>query len=95
MGAVIRQSTGLRTARRISHCFILDVPAYSKPLITINAAINIFPKLEDKVDIVQNAIELAQALGIENPKIAILSAVEVVNPRLQSTRRSGGALQNG
>jgi phosphate acetyltransferase len=85
MGAVIKRDTGLRTARRVSHCFILDVPTYHKPLIITDAAVNVFPTLEDKVDIVQNAIELAHALGIEDPKVAILSAVEVVNPKLQST----------
>jgi len=85
IGAVIRQSTGHRTARRIRHCVILDVPTDSEPLIVADAAINIFPTLEDKVYMVQNAIELAHVPGIENPKVAILSAVEVVNPRLQST----------
>ena len=85
MGAVIRRETGLRTARRISHCFILDIPTYPKPLIITDAAINVFPTLDDKVDIVQNAIDLAHALKIEAPKVAILSAMEVVNSKLQST----------
>jgi phosphate acetyltransferase len=85
MGAVVRRETGLRTARRISHCFILDLPTYPKPLIITDAAINVFPTLEDKVDIVQNAIDLAHALKIETPKVAILSAMETVNPKLQST----------
>ena len=85
MGAVVRRETGLRTARRLSHCFILDVPNHHKPLIITDAAINIFPTLEEKVDIVQNAIDLAHALKIENPHVAILSAVENVNPKLQST----------
>jgi phosphate acetyltransferase len=85
MGAVIRRDTGLRTARRISHCFILDIPTYPKPLIITDAAINVFPTLDDKVDIVQNAIDLAHALKIETPKVAILSAMEVVNSKLQST----------
>ena len=85
MGAVVRRETGLRTERRLSHCFILDVPNHPKLLIITDAAINIFPTLEDKVDIVQNAIDLAHALKIENPHVAILSAMETVNPKLQST----------
>jgi phosphotransacetylase len=85
MGAVVRRETGLRTARRVSHCFILDIPTHPKPLIITDAAINVFPTLDDKVDIVQNAIDLAHALKIETPKVAILSAMEVVNSKLQST----------
>ena len=85
MGAVVRKETGLRTERRISHCFILDVPSYPLPLFITDAAVNIFPTLEDKVHIVQNAIDLAIALGIERPKVAILSAVETINPKIQST----------
>jgi phosphate acetyltransferase len=85
MGAVVPSATGLRTARRISHVFIMDVPAYPRPLMVTDAAINIFPDLECKADIVQNAIELAQILGIEQPKVAILSAVETINPKIQST----------
>src|SRR5215831_2463493 len=85
MGAVVRREMGLRTARRLSHCFILDVPNHPKPLIITDAAINIFPTLEEKVDIVQNAIDLAHALKIDNPHVAILSATETVNPKLQST----------
>jgi phosphate acetyltransferase len=85
LGAVVRRDTGLRTARRLSHCFILDVPNHPKPLIITDAAINIFPTLEDKVDIVQNAIDLAHALKIDTPHVAILSATEAVNPKLQST----------
>ena len=85
LGAVVRRETGLRTARRLSHCFILDVPNHPKPLIITDAAINIFPTLEEKVDIVQNAIDLAHALKIDNPYVAILSATESVNPKLQST----------
>jgi phosphate acetyltransferase len=85
LGAVVRRETGLRTARRLSHCFILDAPNHPKLLIITDAAINIFPTLEDKVDIVQNAIDLAHALQIENPYVAILSAMETVNPKLQST----------
>lgn len=85
MSAVVRKETGLRTARRISHCFILDVPTYPKPLIITDAAVNIYPTLEDKVDIVQNAIDLVQALGLAQPRVAILSAVETVTPKIQGT----------
>ena len=85
LGAVVRRETGLRTARRLSHCFIMDLPRYPNVLIITDAAINIFPTLDDKVDIVQNAIDLAHALKIEKPRVAILSAMEKVNPKLQST----------
>jgi phosphotransacetylase/acyl dehydratase len=85
LAAVVPSATGIRTARRISHVFVLDVPAYPRPLLVTDAAINIYPALEDKVDIVQNAIDLAHILGIEQPKVAILSAVETVNPKIQST----------
>ena len=85
LGAVVKGDTGLRTARRLSHCFIMDVPNHAQLLIISDAAINIFPTLEDKVDITQNAIALAHALGIAQPKVAILSAMEKVNPKLQST----------
>ena len=85
MAAVVKRETGLRTRRRISHCFLMDVPNYARPLIITDAAINIYPSLEDKVDIVQNAIDLAQALGVERPHVAILSAVETINPKIPST----------
>ncbi len=85
MGAIVPSATGLRTARRVSHVFVLDVPSYPRPLLVTDAAINIFPTLDDKVDIVQNAIDLAQILGIEQPKVAILAAVETVNPKMQAT----------
>jgi phosphate acetyltransferase len=85
LGAVVSSSRGLRTARRMSHVFVLDVPAYPRPLFITDAAINIYPDLEVKVDIVQNAIGLARDLGIEQPKVAILSAVETINPRIPST----------
>ncbi len=85
LGAVVKRDGGLRTERRLSHCFIMDVPNHSNVLIITDAAINIFPTLADKVDIVQNAIDLAHALRIEQPKVAILSAMEKVNPGLQST----------
>ncbi|KFG95655.1 phosphate acetyltransferase [Burkholderia paludis] len=82
---VVRADTGLRTARRLSHVFIMDVPTYRKPLFITDAAVNIHPTLEQKADIVQNAIDLAHALGIDRPKVAILSAVETVSSKLPST----------
>lgn len=85
MGAVVARDTGLRTERRISHCFIMDVPTHATALIITDAAVNIAPTLEDKVDIVQNAIDLAHALGVKEPKVAILSAMETVNPKVPST----------
>jgi len=85
MAEVVRADTGLRTARRISHVFVMDVPTYAKPLYITDAAVNIFPTLEDKVDIAQNAIELAQTLGVATPKVAILSAVETINSKIPST----------
>jgi phosphotransacetylase len=85
MAEVVRKEGGLRTERRISHAFIMDVPTYPKPLVVTDAAINIFPDLETKRDIVQNAIDMAHALGRERPKVAILSAVETVTPKIPST----------
>jgi len=85
MSAVISKVGGLRTARRISHVFLADVPTYPHPLLITDAAINIEPSLEDKVDIIQNAIELAQMLGVPQPLVAILSAVETVTSKLRST----------
>ena len=85
MDAVVDAAAGLRTERRMSHIYALDVPTYAKPLLITDAAINIYPDLAAKRDIVQNAIDLAHALGIERPKTAILSAVETVNPRITST----------
>lgn len=85
MRAVMKSETGLRGARRLSHVFVMDAPAYAKPLLITDAAINIQPTLDDKVDILKNAIDLARALGIALPKIAILSAVETVNPKIAST----------
>jgi phosphate acetyltransferase len=85
MAAVVRRDTGLRTARRISHCFVLDIPTYKDALIISDAAINIAPTLEDKVAIVQNAIDLAHALRIREVRVAILSAMETVNPKVPST----------
>jgi len=85
MHEVMAQETGLRTARRISHVYIMDVPRYPRPLFITDAAINISPSLEDKRDIVQNAIDLAHVLGLAQPRVAILSAVEIVTSKLQST----------
>ena len=85
LNPVVNRDTGLRTERRMSHVFVLDVPNYPKPLLISDAAINIFPDLPTKRDIVQNAIELAHALGITIPKVAILSAVETVTPDIPST----------
>lgn len=85
MAAVVRRDAGLRTARRISHCFVMDVPGHAEALIISDAAVNIAPTLEEKVDIVQNAIDLAQALGVKEVRVAILSAMETVNPKVPST----------
>ncbi len=85
MGAVVRRETGLRTARRVSHCFVMDVPTYAETLIVTDAAVNIAPTLADKVDIVQNAIDLAHALQFKEVRVAILSAMETVNPSVPST----------
>jgi phosphate acetyltransferase len=85
MGAVVKRDTGLRTARRISHCFVMDVPDHDQPLIITDAAVNIAPDLKGKVDITQNAIDLARALGAPEVRVAILSAMESVNPDVPST----------
>ena len=85
MGAVVARETGLRTSRRISHSFIMDVPDHENALIISDAAVNIAPTLEVKVDIVQNAIDLAHALGVSDVRVAILSAMETVNPNVPST----------
>ena len=85
LGAVVARETGLRTARRISHVFIMDVPTYHKVLIITDAAINIAPTLEDKADICQNAIDLAISLGVARPKLAILAAVETINSKMPAT----------
>ncbi len=85
MAEVVKHDTGIRTARRISHVFIMDVPTYPKPLFITDAAVNLFPTLEDKVDIAQNAIDLARALGLKRPKVAILSAVETITSKIPST----------
>jgi phosphotransacetylase len=85
MSAVVSREGGLRTSRRISHVFIMDVPTYHKVLLVTDGAINIAPTLEDKVDICQNAIDLAISLGLERPKVAILAAVEMVNSKMSAT----------
>jgi phosphate acetyltransferase len=85
MAAVVARDTGLRTSRRISHCFIMDVPGHPDPLIITDAAVNVAPTLEDKVHIAQNAIDLARALGVVDVRVAILSAMETVNPKIVST----------
>lgn len=85
MAAVVARETGLRTARRISHCFVMDVPGHADALIITDAAVNIAPTLIDKVDIVQNAIDLARSLGTQEIRVAILSAMETVNPNVSST----------
>jgi phosphotransacetylase/acyl dehydratase len=82
---VMKKEGGLRTERRLSHCFLIAVPTYARPIILTDAAINILPTLEDKADICQNAIELAHAVGIEQPKVAVLSAVETVTAKIPST----------
>jgi len=85
LGAVVARETGLRTGRRLSHVFLMDVPTYHKVLIVTDGAINIAPTLEDKVDICQNAIDLARAFGVDRPKVAILAAVETVNSKMPAT----------
>ena len=85
MGEVVKSVDGLRTERRVSHVFVLDVPSYPKPLLISDAAINFEPDLDAKRDIVRNAIDLAHALGISEPKVAILAAVETVNSKMRST----------
>jgi phosphotransacetylase len=85
MAAVVARDGGLRTGRRISHVFVMDVPTYHKVLIVTDGAINIAPTLEDKVDICQNAIDLAISLGLEKPKVAILAAVETVTSKMPAT----------
>jgi phosphate acetyltransferase len=85
MREVVAKGTGLRTARRISHVFVMDVPSYPEALFITDAAINIFPDLETKADIVRNAIDLHLGLGLGAPRVAILSAVETVNPKIPGT----------
>jgi len=89
MAAVVQRETGLRTARRVSHCFVMDVPSYAETLIVSDAAVNIAPTMEDKVDIIQNAIDLGHALRFPEVRVAILSAMETVNPKVPSTVEAG------
>ena len=85
MSAVVSREGGLRTERRISHVFVMDVPTYHKVLIVTDGAINIAPTLEDKADICQNAIDLVRAIGLKKPKVAILAAVETVTSKMPAT----------
>ena len=85
LGAVVARETGLRTGRRISHVFVMDVPTYHKVLVVTDAAINIAPALEDKADICQNAVDLCVSLGLQKPKVAVLAAVETVNSKMPAT----------
>ncbi|NZA27258.1 bifunctional enoyl-CoA hydratase/phosphate acetyltransferase [Luteimonas sp. SJ-92] len=85
LAAVLPAAAGLRTKRRVSHCFLIETPAYPRPFIITDAAINIAPGLEEKADIVRNAIDLAHAIGVDAPRVAILAAVETVNPRMVAT----------
>lgn len=85
MSAVVSSTLGLRTKRRISHCFLMHTPAYPRPFIITDAAVNIAPDLAVKADIIRNAISLAQAIGVAEPRVAILAAVESVNPSMQAT----------
>jgi phosphate acetyltransferase len=85
MGAVVKRETGLRTARRVSHCFVMDVPGHPDALIISDAAVNIAPTLEEKMDILQNAINLGHALMFSEVRVAVLSAMETVNPKVPST----------
>ena len=85
LGAVVAKETGLRTGRRVSHVFIMDVPTYHKVLTVTDAAINIAPTLEDKVHIIQNAVDLVTSLGVTKPKVAILAAVETVTSKMPAT----------
>ena len=85
MSAVMHKELGLRAVRRITHVFLIDTQAYDRTLLITDAAINIYPTLQDKVDIVQNAIDLAHALEIPEPKVALLSAIENVNAKIIST----------
>ena len=85
LGAVLAPGVGLRTERRLSHCYVMQTASYPRPFIITDAAINIAPTLDDKADIVRNAIDLAHVLGVAQPRVAILAAVETVNPRMPAT----------
>ena len=85
LAEVVSRASGLRTSRRVSHVFLMDVPGYPHPVMITDAVVNISPTLEDKAHIIQNAIDLAHIIGIPQPKVAILSAIETINPKIQST----------
>jgi len=85
LGAVLAPEVGLRTERRLSHCYVMQTASYPRPFIITDAAINIAPTLLDKADIVRNAIDLAHVLGVAQPRVAILAAVETVNPHMPAT----------
>lgn len=85
MGVVVKRESGLRTGRRVSHCFIMDVPGHADALIITDAAVNIAPTLDEKVDILQNAIDLGHAMQLKEVRVAVLSAMETVNPKVPST----------
>lgn len=85
MSEIVSRAAGLRTSRRVTHVFLMDVPTYPRPIMITDAAVNISPTLEEKVHVIQNAIDLAHIIGIPEPRVAILSAVETVNPKIQST----------
>ncbi|MGF6920578.1 phosphotransacetylase [Paraburkholderia sp. 40] len=85
LGAIVARTSGLRTSRRISHVYAMDVPAYSKPLVVTDAVVNITPSLDHKRDICQNAINMLHALGVELPRVAVLGAIETVNSRMPTT----------
>jgi phosphate acetyltransferase len=85
MGVAIKKESGLRTGRRVSHCFVMAVPGHDDPLIITDAAVNIAPTLEEKRDILQNAIDLAHAMLFPEVRVAVLSAMETVNPKVPST----------
>jgi phosphotransacetylase len=89
MGTVVARESGLRTGRRISHCFVMDIPSYAETVIVTDAAINIAPTMEDKVHIIQNAIDVAHALHFPEVRVTILSAIETINTRLPSTVEAG------
>ena len=85
LGEVVKRDGGLRTSRLLSHVFVMDVPGLDRVLMITDAAVNIAPDLKAKADIVKNALDLALALGVAEPKVAVLSAVETVNPAIPST----------
>ena len=85
VAAVVAEDSGLHTGRRVSHCFVMDTPSYARSLIITDGAIHIAPTLDEKADIIRNAIDLATVLGVQQPRVAVLAAVETVNDRMQST----------